>query len=197
MKPFQKKSFDGQYGSKMCSTCRRNLPLDRFGPNKKSADGLAYRCRECNRIRSKRRRQERTEFWLTHDPYIEHATKEKLCKRCETTKPVTEFSRSNETTDGLQRWCKPCQIDYYRRREYGRTLEEGGDTCAICGYTQGLCIDHCHRTGQTRGNLCKACNTALGFLNDDVDRLRAAIQYLEGWAHAAAIKPAHSGPRPR
>ena len=37
----------------------------------------------------------------------------KLCTRCNTTKPVEEFSKNISTKDGLQAYCKPCkyQID--------------------------------------------------------------------------------------
>lgn len=56
-------------------------------------------------------------------------------------------------------------------------------TCDLCGVpeiecTQGLCIDHCHKTGEFRGFLCKKCNTALGMLNDDPEMFLKAAQYL-------------------
>jgi len=181
-RPFQKSPNVPITGVKVCSTCREELPLDRFGPNKKSADGHAYRCRECNKIRAKKKRLERAEYWLTHDPYSEHPTQRKSCKPCGKTKPVLEFSRASDTADGLQRWCKECQINAWRRRQYGRTLEEGGDCCAICGHDRGLSVDHCHRTGQTRGNLCRSCNTGMGHFNDDPKRLAEAIRYLEEWS---------------
>lgn len=35
--------------------------------------------------------------------------------------------------------------------------------CALCGESQRhLVLDHCHRTGQVRGNLCRSCNTLEG-----------------------------------
>nr|WP_255450009.1 endonuclease VII domain-containing protein [Skermania sp. ID1734] len=40
-----------------------------------------------------------------------------------------------------------------------------GGSCAICrranGTTRRLSVDHCHRTGQVRGLLCRPCNSAL------------------------------------
>lgn len=84
--------------------------------------------------------------------------------------------------------------DAYRRkmlrRQYGLSPEQYADMlafqgggCAICFAPQSgpraLSVDHDHSTGHVRGILCRACNTALGFLNDDPARLWAAIAYLE------------------
>ena len=64
--------------------------------------------------------------------------------------------------------------------------------CAVCGKKlgdflnsydkrEGLQpnIDHCHKTGKTRGVLCHHCNIGLGYFKDNSDTLRAAIKYLE------------------
>lgn len=40
-------------------------------------------------------------------------------------------------------------------------------------------IDHCHKSGLVRGLLCHLCNSAIGFLKDDKDNLKRAIEYLE------------------
>ncbi|QUH01417.1 GIY-YIG nuclease family protein [Saccharopolyspora erythraea] len=36
-------------------------------------------------------------------------TDEKVCRRCNTGKPLAEFHRKNASPDGRQDWCKPCQ----------------------------------------------------------------------------------------
>jgi hypothetical protein len=65
--------------------------------------------------------------------------------------------------------------------------------CDICsgteprGHYNEWHIDHDHATGEIRGLLCAHCNTALGLLGDDPDRMRRAADYLE--AHAA-VAPA-------
>lgn len=45
-------------------------------------------------------------------------------------------------------------------------------------FRQGLQVDHCHRTNIVRGLLCPRCNTALGHVDDDVNRLRGLIEYI-------------------
>lgn len=65
--------------------------------------------------------------------------------------------------------------------EYNRLLEAQGGRCARCGgvqETMRLAVDHCHRTGRVRGLLCGPCNTYLGRLEANVDRLSEDLEYL-------------------
>lgn len=82
-----------------------------------------------------------------------------------------------------------CQkhLDYYKRhqqkRRYKLTEEQldellAQDTCAICGSTEKLCIDHDHRTGEVRSRLCFSCNLAIGHLKDDPVLALRAAEYL-------------------
>jgi hypothetical protein len=82
------------------------------------------------------------------------------------------------------------------RKMHGITIEQyeemerqQGGVCAICGQKEravnpktgearGLAVDHCHSGNHIRGLLCSSCNTGLGLFQDDVDRLRKAIDYL-------------------
>src|SRR5712691_9384434 len=75
----------------------------------------------------------------------------------------------------------------FRRRygmswnDYDELLARQGGVCAICKKKskRRLCVDHCHACRKVRGLLCHKCNTGLGLFDDDTDRLRAAIAYLE------------------
>jgi hypothetical protein len=45
----------------------------------------------------------------------------------------------------------------------GRWGRFHGGRCAICGVRgRRLVVDHCHQTGQVRGDLCRGCNTQEG-----------------------------------
>lgn len=88
-------------------------------------------------------------------------------------------------------------FDRSLRRYYGIGIKEyealhkiQSGLCAICDKPETaidrhskkprrLAVDHCHTTGRIRGLLCTACNTGIGTLEDDVDRLRRAIHYLQ------------------
>lgn len=70
-------------------------------------------------------------------------------------------------------------------------LIKQNNCCAICKMpefiTNGvksqkekmLAIDHCHKTLKIRGLLCHKCNVSLGALNDSIDTLQSAIDYLK------------------
>lgn len=68
------------------------------------------------------------------------------------------------------------------------------EKCEICGTNEpnsrGWCIDHDHSCCDgkkacgkcVRGLLCQKCNTIIGFANDDLQILKAAISYLERYS---------------
>jgi hypothetical protein len=61
----------------------------------------------------------------------------------------------------------------------GMILAQEG-RCAICEREMPRPhVDHDHETNRIRGLLCVTCNTAIGKLDDDADRLRSAAAYLE------------------
>jgi len=70
---------------------------------------------------------------------------------------------------------------------YNTLFDRQNGVCAICylpehhkqnGVTNRLSIDHCHISGDIRGLLCADCNTAIGLMQDNPDRLKSAINYL-------------------
>lgn len=85
---------------------------------------------------------------------------------------------------------------YDLQKNYGLTVEQWQELfdaqegrCGICGRHEdevlwaegrrGLVVDHCHETGRVRGLLCNGCNRGLGYLGDDLDRVRAAEAWLQ------------------
>lgn len=69
--------------------------------------------------------------------------------------------------------------------EYEEWYKKQNYRCAICSSfgcnrrtARKLCVDHCHKTGRVRGLLCHRCNTAIGLLDDSIDKLLKAIKYL-------------------
>lgn len=66
--------------------------------------------------------------------------------------------------------------------QYDAMLTAQQGACAICLQpergTRRLAVDHDHATGAVRGLLCASCNTAIGHMRDDPQRLRNAANYL-------------------
>ena len=130
----------------------------------------------------------------------------KVCRVCGEEKGLEEFFRRKKGSEILRTECKTCiakknkawryavpgrDRKRFLKRAYGITpeqytemLEEQGGVCAAngCDSSRGhgvLYVDHCHKTGRVRGLLCHSCNTALGHVFDNADKLRGLIQYLE------------------
>jgi hypothetical protein len=64
------------------------------------------------------------------------------------------------------------------RSGYEALLEEQGGLCAICRLRAAVAVDHDHDTGGVRGLLCKSCNSGIGLLQDSVEVLESAADYL-------------------
>jgi hypothetical protein len=55
------------------------------------------------------------------------------------------------------------------------------DRCECCSREAvgSLHLDHCHESGTFRGWLCRACNSAIGMLGDNITGLMMAVTYLQ------------------
>lgn len=113
------------------------------------------------------------------------------------------YAEQISTSEGLlkfraeklaQYYSKTGQANYRRNllKRYGLTPEgyealfEAQDgRCAICRRPDAptkrgmLHVDHCHDTGRVRGLLCSTCNTGIGHLGDDIERVTLALEYLK------------------
>jgi hypothetical protein len=81
---------------------------------------------------------------------------------------------------------------HYLKRAFGLTVADydamlaaQNGACAICQSADPkvdkfryFCVDHCHTTNKVRGLLCNSCNTAIGHLDDNPDRMLRAANYI-------------------
>lgn len=97
-------------------------------------------------------------------------------------KIVKEYNKQNPETKKNQR-LRAYGISLEDKKRY---LEMQAGVCPICGddgsnsKNSELYVDHDHQTGEVRGLLCGRCNFALGQFDDDIERMKRAILYLEG-----------------
>ncbi len=81
--------------------------------------------------------------------------------------------------------CKVCQKNESKgKREAQKIAERLGiekpsdAICKLCGSSDKIVFDHCHKTKVFRGWLCDPCNRSLGVLGDNVESLLKCINYM-------------------
>ena len=143
---------------KRCTRCKEVRPASEFGRSSAAtATGLTPQCLQC--------RRELVRDWRERNPRKRQAYRQ-LVK-------TKERAQAHGLTEA----------------QYRQLLDSQGGVCAICGQPErrtrkstgvrlSLAVDHCHKTGRIRGLLCGDCNYALGILDDDIERLESAVEYL-------------------
>lgn len=134
---------------------------------------------------------------IIHEPDGDY----KFCSVCKSMKRLEEFTTDSRRTSGRQAWCKACvAINQAHNRtpekiraqnlkhnygisveEYQAIYEKQEGKCAICKKPfEVLHVDHCHNSDRVRGLLCGNCNLGIGNLQDSIELLQSAIEYLKG-----------------
>lgn len=122
------------------------------------------------------------------------------CNKCEIYQDLAEFYPTKKSKDGLDTWCKSCHFAKKLRRQYkltpetyGAILDSQGGVCGICETPPAgkrLSVDHDHACcpGDVtcgdciRGLLCDTCNWWLGLIDDRLEMLVAAEDYLRRYS---------------
>jgi hypothetical protein len=166
--------------TKTCTKCHLEKPVSEFSKNRGTKDGYFTWCKPCSREKA-------TSYYRQNRELV-------------ASRRAAAYAADPEKYKAASRGYRKSHRDYHIRR-YGITAEQfdqilerqGG--CAICGTTEvgegsrGWHVDHDHACCPTkarscgacvRGILCADCNNAIGFMQDDPRRLRAAAEYLEG-----------------
>lgn len=179
--------------TKQCSTCGKTLNIDYFYYR---SDTHKYRdqCKSCNKgykvnVKAKMKVQ---------DMLFDEG--KKICSICGDIKEITEFGKDKHNKYGVLSCCKDCRKNgldkfetrnkqtYYRvTHVYGGSREDAlriidSKVCEICGESfdnTAKQIDHDHSTNKVRGALCCKCNLSIGGFNDDIDKIKRAIEYIK------------------
>ena len=144
--------------TKHCYMCNLWLPFSSFYRTKSNPDGLTYRCIKCSAIYNKSRKK---------DP--DRMRDQRLRREYGITQK--QYERMLEDQGGV---CKSCGQPE-KRKYYGPKRERRGAE----GRPMLLHIDHDHKTGDVRGLLCHACNTALGQMEESPERIKKLLLYAE------------------
>lgn len=139
-------------GRKKCASCEQYKDLSDFSPTKGKAYGVNSWCKMCI-------------AQLKNAHYtLERARAEHLWRVYGLT--TEEYEKRFLDQNGL---CACCGRPEARRAGRKKRSEN----------VPLLHVDHCHTTGRIRGLLCSACNTALGLLEEDPQRIKALLHYVE------------------
>lgn len=150
---------------KSCSICKNSFPAtSEFFPRRYGS--LRSYCKACHRERSRvydqansdRVRERKRLYNLAHPRY---------------SSALRGKSRLGITAEDLE-----------------LLLFRQGGVCAVCrkpetridprtGKFFALSIDHNHQTGQVRELLCHYCNTLLGYVENDLERVKKLVKYLK------------------
>jgi hypothetical protein len=198
--------LDTTHGAKLkrCHKCRRELDRSEFHKDRSRHDGLNVRCRECESVRRSVNKA-RQQVWSRQSyerrkadgrprrqnailakchPDLPHCAKG-LCGPCYRSHLRQNSPRRAEILERRAIQERVRRIEQYGigADEYARLLTSQGGVCGICRQpalvNSRLHIDHDHQTGRVRGLLCHNCNRGLGIMGDTLDRMRAAVTYLE------------------
>jgi hypothetical protein len=127
----------------------------------------------------------------------------RACRKCRCEKAQDAHKRSPEKARAAsKRWWdkKIAENPNFRRdvdlkfqydltREaYELKLAKQEGCCAICNKLMDKpCVDHDHDTDQVRDLLCRECNSALGFLHENILVAENLVAYLRRWKDKDAI----------
>ena len=150
--------------TKLCTKCPCVKPLNEFPKRHgKGRSGYRSECLECYRAYNRdRHRAKRESGWSPKAP-------SKPKKQYPYTKSPKDRRKDTLARHGLS------LEDFENLQQY-----QGGK-CGVCKESplgKHLFVDHCHKSGAVRGLLCQKCNSGIGFLNDSVDLLLSAVEYL-------------------
>lgn len=118
-----------------------------------------------------------------------------ICTSCKQNLPLERFQGRAIASKFLCDVCSRGYLHIHQIKKRGCSIEtyetlakKQDGCCAICNKTFGhisclgaeakLAVDHNHETKKVRGLLCGKCNRGLGWFNDSVELLQAAINYL-------------------
>ena len=86
------------------------------------------------------------------------------------------------------RWKRIERLYSITKDQYMSMLFNQKEECAICSkkmQEKEVHVDHCHQTGRVRGLLCSRCNQAIGLLDEDLERINMAAEYIKGHSREA------------
>jgi len=87
-----------------CPRCKVSKPESEFHRSSSVKRGFQYYCKPCQNTMSEERRSQRK----ANGPTIIRDSK--VCAKCKTKKPISQFGIYRSAADGHVSYCKPCWV---------------------------------------------------------------------------------------
>lgn len=160
--------------TRICSKCNQEKPESRMLKGKSS-------CKDCKNEDARRKIEALTEE-------ERRAVREKERQRG-VARYAKNRERHGEVCKGIYERNKEHRKNRRLQQTYGITperhaamLEQQCGECAICKRkfdgAYPPFVDHNHSTGKVRELLCRSCNSAIGYANEDTQVLQRMIEYI-------------------
>jgi hypothetical protein len=136
--------------NKICGSCHQLKDISEFSLDNYKLDGHDSRCKICSNKRTK---------------IYYNINKKELIKKRVNTRYIQKYNMTSKQ-----------KKEMIKNQNY---------RCLCCGcdlrkIPQKLrCIDHDHVKNNVRGVLCHFCNLSLGMMNEDIEKLKLLIIYIE------------------
>lgn len=170
----------------MCNKCQLEKPYDKFVKNINFPDGIWVYCKDCHKQ------------WRPKTlPEMKRTKTHKECRICRKMKVFYDYEAGNTKNHTYCSSCRKIKGFEANLERYGLTPEQyvemetkQGGVCAVCKQPEKekkrLSIDHDHQCcfgikscGKcVRGLVCTRCNKGMGVFGDNIDVLKAAVNYL-------------------
>lgn len=170
---------------KTCKTCGLDFPPEGFPVGKLNAGGRRPHCKSC------------------YSKYTYGIRNAEVCARASKKYNQTEKGKATHQRSSVKHrdrrnastrsWRKQQGAQALRERTqrqlYGITQRELGSACAVCGTQERLCVDHDHKCCRgakscgkcVRDVLCVSCNTLVGRIESNPERVALINGYLALW----------------
>jgi len=148
---------------KLCTICKNNKPDDQFYGRFDRLQPLRGQCKMCCSKAAHKR-------YLKNTVRIKERSKEWRLKNPERSRYLIRRSKLKKYDLTME--------------DYDAIFIAQKGKCQICRkpitkHAFETCVDHDHNTHEVRGILCRRCNRALGFFDDDCSIVTSAAEYLQ------------------